>query len=153
MAIYFLDSSALVKRYVLESGTRWVQGLFDPGRANRIVIAAIGGAEVVAAVARRGLGGSLTAAIASRLIADFRKDFASEFQVVEVLSPIIDSAMRLAERYALRGYDSVQLAAALAFDSIAHATGRATHFVSADVELNAAATVEGLVVENPDHHP
>jgi predicted nucleic acid-binding protein len=116
------------------------------------VIAAISGAEVVAAVARRGQGGSLSTATASRLIADFRQDFASEFQVVEVLSPIIDSAMRLAERYALRGYDSVQLAAALGFNAIARATGGAIGFVSADLELNTAATAEGLAVENPDDH-
>lgn len=30
MADYFFDSSALVKRYVRESGSGWVTSLFDP---------------------------------------------------------------------------------------------------------------------------
>ncbi|MEH1937706.1 MAG: hypothetical protein V7L14_29155 [Nostoc sp.] len=30
MAVYFLDSSALVKRYISEIGSVWVLGLFDP---------------------------------------------------------------------------------------------------------------------------
>lgn len=30
MSLYYLDSSALVKRYVTETGTRWIQGLTEP---------------------------------------------------------------------------------------------------------------------------
>ncbi len=30
MADYYLDSSALVKRYVVESGSTWIAGLFEP---------------------------------------------------------------------------------------------------------------------------
>ncbi len=30
MAVYFVDSSALVKRYIAEAGSNWVLGLFDP---------------------------------------------------------------------------------------------------------------------------
>ncbi len=34
MAAYYLDSSALVKRYVSEIGSGWVLSLFDPRRKN-----------------------------------------------------------------------------------------------------------------------
>jgi hypothetical protein len=30
MAFYYVDSSALVKRYILETGSEWVLSLFDP---------------------------------------------------------------------------------------------------------------------------
>ena len=30
MSVYFLDSSALVKRYVEESGSAWIQMLTEP---------------------------------------------------------------------------------------------------------------------------
>ena len=61
MAAYFLDSSALVKRYVTETGTPWVIGLLDPAARNRLYIARITGAEVTAALTRRERGGHLSA--------------------------------------------------------------------------------------------
>ncbi len=62
--------------------------------------------------------------------------------------------MRLAEKHFLRGYDAVQLAAALELRAELQAAG-ATNltFVSADDALNLAASVEGLTVENPNNHP
>ena len=44
MAAYFLDASALVKRYVTEIGTAWVAGLLDPLARNRLYVARITGA-------------------------------------------------------------------------------------------------------------
>ena len=41
MAIYFVDSSTLVKRYVSEAGSAWVLGLFNPAINNEIFVAAI----------------------------------------------------------------------------------------------------------------
>jgi uncharacterized protein len=43
MAVYFLDSSALVKRYLKENGSKWVLALFDPALDNEIFVAAIAG--------------------------------------------------------------------------------------------------------------
>ena len=45
MAVYFIDSSALVKRYISETGSTWVLNLFDPGLNNQVLIAAIAGFE------------------------------------------------------------------------------------------------------------
>jgi uncharacterized protein len=41
MAVYFLDSSALMKRYISEIGSAWVVNLFDPALNNEVLIAAI----------------------------------------------------------------------------------------------------------------
>lgn len=38
MALYFLDTSALVKRYVAESGSAWVMALCDPASGHVVVI-------------------------------------------------------------------------------------------------------------------
>jgi hypothetical protein len=60
----------------------------------------------------------------------------------------------VAETYGLRGYDAVQLAAALDVNTSYHAAGLPTiTLISADAELNAAATSEGLTVENPNNYP
>ena len=37
MALYFLDSSALVKRYISETGSAWVLELFTDALNNEIV--------------------------------------------------------------------------------------------------------------------
>lgn len=36
MAVYVVDSSALVKRYVRENGTAWVRGLTDPAAGHTL---------------------------------------------------------------------------------------------------------------------
>ncbi|WP_243146984.1 type II toxin-antitoxin system VapC family toxin [Scytonema sp. UIC 10036] len=67
MAVYFIDSSALVKRYVNETGSTWVLGLFNPILNNEIFIGAITGVEIVAAISRRTRGGSLSSSDATTL--------------------------------------------------------------------------------------
>ena len=57
-------------------------------------------------------------------------------------------------KHGLRGYDAVQLAAAIQVRDERLALGASPPtLVSADTELNAAAMMEGLRVENPNHHP
>lgn len=150
---YFLDSSALVKRYVVETGTNWVRSLFHPAGANQFSVASITGVEVVAAIARRSQGGGLSAAEAVRITRSLRRDFHRDFDIIEVDSTLIQSAMDLAEQHALRGYDAVQLAAALAVHSTAQLVGTTATLISSDLELNAAATTGGLAVEDPNNHP
>ena len=41
MSLYFLDSSALVKRYVTETGSDWIRALTDPPARNPLIIARI----------------------------------------------------------------------------------------------------------------
>lgn len=115
MAAFFLDSSAIVKRYLTEVGSAWVQALADSAAGNDLFL--VSGVEV---------------AITQGLIA---------------------RAMSLAERHRLRAYDAVQLGAALELLTIASATGISLTFVSADTQLNLAASTEGLLVENPLNHP
>ena len=53
MASYFVDSSALVKRYVNETWSVWLRGLVSPAAGNDIYIARITTVEVIAALTRR----------------------------------------------------------------------------------------------------
>ena len=52
MPVYFLDSSALVKRYVPEVGTSWVRGLTTPTASHTLIIAQVTPAEIVSGVER-----------------------------------------------------------------------------------------------------
>jgi predicted nucleic acid-binding protein len=154
MAIYFFDTSALVKRYALEDGRKWVQAITDPATSNRIYIARITGAEVIAAIRQKVRNGDTTAADAAKVIADFRYDFANQYQIIEITDAVVARAMTLIETYKLRGYDGVQVAAAIEINNQVLALGMpALTLVAADDDINTAAPAEGLTVENPHNHP
>ena len=154
MAGYFFDSSAVVKNYVNEMGTTWVTRIADPMAGHRIHLAQITGVEVVSALTRRAHSGSLSARDAAIATGKFRHDFTNRYVAVDITIALINSAMQLAEAYALRGYDAVQLAAALDVNSYWHALGmQPLTLVSADNDLNAAAAAEGLAVDDPNAHP
>lgn len=162
MAVYFLDSSALVKRYISETGSVWVLGLFDPALNNEVFIAAITGVEIIAAITRRCLrqplrgtrSGSISITDATTTRNQFKIDLQKDYQIVEITENIINSGMVLSETYGLRGYDAIQLAVGRVVNTISIANGLSPiTFVSADNELNAAVVSEGLMIENPNSHP
>lgn len=153
MAVYFIDSSALAKRYVSETGTAWVQALTDPASGNSLYAARITLVELVAAISRRRKNGDLSPAAAAAALTDVRADFASDYQVIEVTVALVAQAESLAEKHALRGYDAVQLAAAIQVNAAYVAAGRpAVILVSSDLELNAAGGAEGLGIDDPNTH-
>lgn len=154
MAEFYFDSSAFAKRYVSELGSTWVQSLVTPRARHTIFTVWITGAEIVAALARRARVGTIAAGSVAAAIARFKRDFRSRYQLIAASEALIESAMALAERHGLRGYDSVQLAAALELHTVQRRLSLpAITFVSADRQLNTVATAEGLAVETPDDHP
>jgi uncharacterized protein len=131
-----------------------VTAITSSGVGNEIFIVRISAVEVVSALVRRIRGGSIDAADGVAAIAQFKADLQNEYQVVETTEVLVDRAMSLAEMHALRGYDSVQLAAACELHAVLTANGLPPlTFVSADIALNAAAVAEGLVTDNPNSHP
>lgn len=158
MAVYFLDSSALVKRYVAETGSGWIGTITDPASGNRIYVANIAGVEVPAALNRRVREGTLNAADAATGITDFEHDLNNQYNAIQVTDPLVASAAVLTGRYPLRAYDAIQLAAALEVNGQIQALGPQTAvllamtMVGADRNLNNAAAAEGLAVDNPNNH-
>jgi hypothetical protein len=72
MTVYFMDSSALLKRYVPEVGTTWIRSIMSPTSGHSVMIAQITPAEIVSGVMRRKRENSIqaTAAQALRLLID-----------------------------------------------------------------------------------
>jgi predicted nucleic acid-binding protein len=153
MPTYFFDSSALAKRYVSETGTTWVQSLADPAAGNDVYVARLTLVELVSAITRRKRNGDLTPATSAGAISDVRADFASDYQVIEITTALVAQAEALAEKHALRGYDAVQLAAALQVSAAYVATRQPlVTLISGDLDLNAAGMAEGLIVDDPNTH-
>jgi predicted nucleic acid-binding protein len=153
VATYFLDSSAIAKRYVAELGTAWTISLTDVGSHNVCWLAAVTRVEAVAALYRRHRMGHIGVVDTQRAAA-FLHEVAVAFRVVATDSAILDAALRLIGVHPIRAYDAVQLATALRLGAEYASAGLAPPvFVSADQALNRAATAEGLVVEDPTAHP
>jgi predicted nucleic acid-binding protein len=153
MADYFLDTSALVKRHVNEAGTAWVRALAHPRAGHTLYIARITAVEVCAAITRRQRGGHLSSAQAGAILGHFRRHLAQRYNILELTPALFDEAMLVARRHGLRAYDAVQLTSALKVGRLNQDDGFGpVMLVSADRELNSAATAEGLVVEDPTTH-
>jgi uncharacterized protein len=74
--------------------------------------------------------------------------------LADVDDPIIALARELLDRHPLRAYDAMHLDTALIVNQFCVDTYQdSLTFLSADDSLNAAASAEGLAVDNPNNHP
>jgi predicted nucleic acid-binding protein len=133
--IVYADTSSVVKLYVDEPGRPVVRSLFE--RAAAIFTSGVAYPETRAALARRRREGAMTA----RDFAAAKGDFESEWTRFVAISPgpeICHEAGNLAERYGLRGFDSIHLAS---FSAVLRGLeGRDdVEFSSFDDTLNSAA--------------
>ncbi len=153
MAAYFLDTSALVKRYSRETGTAWMLGLFRRAAGHRLYVVRITGVEAAAALTRKRRGSHITPVEATRALARLRRDINERLRIVEVTPALLTDAMTLTEKHGLRGYDAVQLAGVLEanFERVRVRLAPLT-LIAADLDLLAAGAAEGLTTDNPNNH-
>ena len=153
MANYFLESSALVKRMILERGSAWVSELCEPGR-HQIYIADVSMAEVAAALASKARNhDGITVPDRDRILSNFLSDCDRQYQLTAITRPVVNLAVELTQRNRLRGYDAIQLANALLLNNSRVSAGLpALSFVAADQDLITAASNEGLGSDNPNDH-
>ncbi len=141
--IYYLDSSALVKRYAAESGSDKVTSLIEGDY--KIAVSWLAVPETLSAVARRAKGGSICAEDLASIRSQFNQDM-QRFMIVDVCGAAIDGIEKLIDRHALRGADSIHLSTAL---WLCKATKSPVVFVASDNELLIAARAERLKIINP----
>ncbi len=153
MTSYCVDTSALVKRYVNETGSTWLRVLLDPSLSPLIVVSHLTVAEMRSALSRRLRDRILSPAEYAQLLNAFRNDGQTQYQFFPLNQAVIETASDLIERHALRTLDALQLATALLTRQFLIARGLPdVMFVSADDRLLIAAAAEGLAADNPNHH-
>lgn len=149
----YFDSSALVKRYMAESGSGWVQARCnDPART--IATVELSRVEIAAAFAGKLRGKFITQTeyqeARTRLVADAQK----RYQLLPANSQRVGEAIELTSRHKLRGYDAVHLACALRLNRVLLKNDLPPlTLVAADNDLLKAAQDEGLETENPNLYP
>ena len=137
--ILFCDTSALIKLYLREDSSDLMMAL--AAAASAIAVCRIAWAETMAALARRVRESPADAqpieAVRKRLCLDW-----PDYAIVEVTQPLVELAGDYADIFALRGYDSVQLAAARILEE---AAGEELQFACFDARLEKAAKVLGML--------
>lgn len=150
---YYLDSSALLKRYIREGGSEYVNQIVS-APDNALFTAEITLAEVAAVIAAKHRApGGISDRLRENLLSKFLLDSEELLFLVAVERSSIDHAVQLSQRYRLRGYDAVQLAVALSVQHLMQIPQLSLTFVASDQDLLDAAQVEGLLVEDPMQHP
>ena len=153
MTTYYVDTSALIKRYIDEVGSDWLRATLNAQPPPSIIVVHLVIMEVTSALTRRIREDTLTPTDYVQVQNAFRADCLNEYEMVTAVGDIIDQANRLLEKHPLRAYDAVHLAAAVVANQQLLAHGFAPLiFLSADGRLNKAATAEGLAVDNPNNH-
>jgi uncharacterized protein len=138
--ILYLDSSALVKRYVREAGSEDVERLI--AQADMVGTSLVSRAEVAAALARAARMGFVGRDEAEAALLVFRAEWL-RLARVQLTEPLLARADAVAWHYGLRGYDAIHLASALYWqESLRQAVVLATF----DRELWHAAEAAGLSV-------
>jgi len=138
--IAYLDASALVKRYVLERGSRETVAL--AATAEMIATAIVSRAEVAAALAEGVRIGIVKDDIARNAQRRFGQDW-PDFVRIPVTEALVARADALAWEQELRGYDAVQLASALTWQE---SVGEEIVLATFDRQLWDAAKRTGMQV-------
>ena len=137
--ILYLDTSALVKVYVVEIATDLVRG--EAAKAKILVTSVVAYAETRSAFDRRCRSGHLSAHEFSRVKSEFEEHWPS-FETVIVDDQRARRAGELAEAHRLKGFDAVHLASADYFQTT---LGPVT-FACFDAELSRAARSCGMAL-------
>jgi len=139
IAVWYYDTSALVKQYLQEAGSKLVLELLKSGE--KVYTASLTYAETHAAFSRRTREGRLTRERTKRLALRFDKDWES-YDVVVLSENVFRLARQMLYRHPLRSADAIHLASALL---LARTSPRSSwSFVCADGRLCDAAKSEGF---------
>lgn len=138
--ILFCDTSALAKLFIQEEHSEKMLETAD--QAFTIGVCRLAWAEMMAAMARR----AREVPADSDLIDLGRRQFElswNNFAVIELNQKLMRMAGEIAEAFALRAYDSVQLAAA---QTLHQGSGQKILFACFDQRLQKAAAIMGMQI-------
>jgi len=138
--ILFCDTTALMKLLVEEDQSGQMRQVITTVEA--IGVCRISWAETMAALARRQREDPISSDDLEQARQHLNQSWRT-FTIVEVSQPVMETAGRFADIFALRGYDSVQLAAAHELHLNAEQT---VLFACYDRRLNQAAQLLQLEV-------
>ena len=149
MSIYYVDTSALVKKYRTERGTDVVAELFGDRVGTDVLLTSYLTVLEFTSVATRVLRGrGITRRAYQVMMGSLSKDLVDVIQLQSVTDNVVSDAIKLSLDHALRAADAVHLATALGIRNVF--PGEPCYFVASDAKLNAVSDEIGLVVLDPE---
>jgi predicted nucleic acid-binding protein len=154
--VLYVDSSALLKHYVRETGTDALnkqlteESAHDPG----VFISVIGYAEILATFARRLRENPALKRQTVRLYNQFQEDWTFTWTQVELTPGVLGFIPSSVKNHPLKGLDAIHLASALWVRDalrlgVVESVSQTLVFACSDRQLKAAALAEGLQVFDP----
>ena len=136
--IFYLDTSALVKKYFKEKNTAEVISAWKSSLG--IATSVVAYAELLAAVYRKARETHVKKSIIANVVRLFHADWSS-FIIVEVDNRLNETIRRVIDNHDLRGFDAIHLASAV---TIGSAVADKFLFACYDERLRHAAQAENL---------
>ncbi|MBI4201991.1 MAG: type II toxin-antitoxin system VapC family toxin [Chloroflexi bacterium] len=148
MPAFYLDTSALVKRYLTEQGSEVVDSLFQPeSQSDLLTTFYLTILEIHSAITRLAKGGQLRQRMADRILSKFRQDVDDRILVLPINNQIGRLALLVVRDYKLRAADALHLATTLNYRS--YYSEVTNVFVASDGELLEAAKLANLAILDP----
>ncbi len=142
MPVYFFDTSSLVKRYHVETGSEVIDKLFN-SPDGVFTIASITITEFVSAFTRKLNEGVISEDDLHICLSEFSKDIISFFWVIDIDRSHINNSISLILKHNIRTLDSLQLAVFLNLSPVNPV------MVTSDAALFTAAMKEGFQTIKP----
>ncbi len=152
LRFFYLDASALAKRYAREVGTPLLNHLFASVPADRLYVFNVGMAEVASILVRKRNGGQLTAAAFAQAMVNFGAEivYAAGVNKFAADNALVTAALPLVEPHSINGTDAILLRSALDLAASLRSKGQDLVLVASDQRLLRAAQAEGLTTFDPE---
>jgi uncharacterized protein len=149
---FYLDASAIAKRYVPERGEALIHHLFARLPRHRLVCLGIGTLEVLSVFVRKKNANRLPLPVYSQALIDFRTEVldAADFAKLSVPDQLVTAAMPLVPKHSINANDALLLRSALDLAAQLRVAGDELVLVASDQRLLNAAQAEALVTFNPE---
>ncbi len=146
MRYFYLDTSALAKRYAPETGSETVDSIIN-NKEHVIVIGNIAITEIYSALSKKLRTSEISRLDMLAAVYRFEKDISENaYRFIEIDNDIITATKHLILAYpGLRAYDSLHLALAVELFELNPTV------VASDTVLLETCRSEGLKVLNPEH--
>jgi predicted nucleic acid-binding protein len=149
---FFLDASALAKRYAPEVGTPLLNHLFALVALDRLYILNVAMAEVLSLLVRKKNAGRLSLAAFSQAQVEFGAEIVSSRVLRKLVAghTLVTASLPLIEVHSINATDAIILRWSLNLAARLRSAGDDLILVASDQRLPRAAQAEGLVTFDPE---
>jgi predicted nucleic acid-binding protein len=149
---FYLDASALAKRYLPEKGFPQINAILDTVSRNRIYVLNSGMGEMVSILVRKRNAGVISTAEFGQAAASFDAEIVQDEGITRasLTSRIIIASFPLIVAHSINSSDALILKSALTVARKLRRAGDDLVLVASDQRLLRAAQAEGLTTFNPE---